>query len=64
MDPARREEILDRMIEINTSSWTQIPIAECPKFFITSPRVEACYRLPFFGPNYFFPEWKYTGVEK
>jgi dipeptide transport system substrate-binding protein len=41
MDPKRREQIIDRMLELTTSSWTCIPLITAPLTFVIGPRVKA-----------------------
>lgn len=64
MDPKRAEELLDKIISMNTSSWTGIPILTCPRLYAFGPRVKA--RLDPTTPTlaHVYAEFKYTGIEQ
>ncbi len=62
-DPARIEQIVERLTTISTDSWVGIPVVTAAQNFVVGPRVD-CYYPPIDQPASYFAKWKYTGVEK
>jgi ABC-type transport system substrate-binding protein len=64
MDSARSYEIIDRMIEIATSSWTVLGVVAAPATYASGPRVEIVFPLPSRHLATHYADFKYSGVEQ
>lgn len=62
MDPNRTEQILDRMLEITTSSWVCLPILAAPLFYASGPHVKIDYPKWGQGLGKYFADWKQAGA--
>lgn len=62
MDPARQEQIIDRMLEISTSSWAVFSVLAAPIFYANGPNVGIDYPVWGQGLGKYFVDWKYTAT--
>ena len=64
MDPAKTHDIIDRMIEINTESWTGLPILTASGVWGAGPRVGIYHPMPSAHPAQHYVNFTYTGIEQ